>query len=144
GRQGVRRARQGRQGGHAAGKNLLFAALRHGDRQVRRGLDGHRSAEDVAVQEMSQAEHRYGWVVVAAGAFITCIAMGAAFSLPVFLAPITEATGWSRTGVSGAMTIVFLAMGLAGFASGALSDRFGARVVVLAGGVLLTLGLLLA
>jgi MFS family permease len=93
---------------------------------------------------VSQAEQRYGWVVVAAGAFLTCVAMGAAFSLPVFLAPITEATGWSRTGVSGAMTLVFLSMGLAGFASGALSDRFGARVVVLTGGVLLTLGLLLA
>jgi MFS family permease len=35
-------------------------------------------------------------------------------------------------------------MGLAGFASGALSDRFGARIVVLTGGVLLVLGLLLA
>jgi MFS family permease len=90
------------------------------------------------------AEQRYGWVVVAAGGFITCVAMGAAFSLPVFLAPITEATGWSRTGVSGAMTLVFLSMGLAGFAWGALSDRVGARIVVLAGGVLLILGLLLA
>jgi len=93
---------------------------------------------------VSQGEQRYGWVVVGAGAFLTCVAMGAAFSLPVFLAPITEATGWSRTGVSGAMTIVFLSMGLAGFASGVLSDRFGARIVVLAGGMLLTLGLLLA
>jgi MFS family permease len=93
---------------------------------------------------VSQIESRYGWVVVAAGAFITCVAMGAAFSLPVFLAPITEATGWSRTGVSGAMTLVFLSMGLSGFASGALSDRFGTRIVVFSGGVLLTLGLLLA
>jgi MFS family permease len=90
------------------------------------------------------SESRYGWVVVAAGAFITCVAMGAAFSLPVFLAPIAEQTGWSRTGVSGAMTLVFLAMGLAGFAWGALSDRLGARIVVLAGGVLLVLGLVLA
>src|SRR6185436_9948755 len=96
------------------------------------------------MQEARQAEHRYGWVVVAAGAFITCVAMGAAFSLPVFLAPIAEATGWSRTGISGAMTLVFLAMGLAGFAWGALSDRVGARMVVFAGGVLLVLGLILA
>jgi MFS family permease len=86
----------------------------------------------------------YGWVVVAAGAFITCIAMGAAFSLPVFLAPIADATVWSRTGISGAMTLVFLCMGVAGFGWGALSDRVGARRVVLAGGVLLVLGLFLA
>jgi hypothetical protein len=44
---------------------------------------------------------------------MTCIAIGAMFSLAVFLRPITEATGWSHTAVSGAMTINFLAMGAA-------------------------------
>jgi MFS family permease len=87
---------------------------------------------------------RYGWVVVAAGAFITCVALGAVFTLPVFLQPITEATGWSRTGVSAAMTFVFLGMGLAGMGWGALSDRYGARIVVLAGSVLAGTGLILA
>ena len=33
---------------------------------------------------------RYGWVMVALGAFMTCIAIGAMFSLAVFLQPITE------------------------------------------------------
>lgn len=89
-------------------------------------------------------ERRYGWVVVAVGALMTCVAVGAMFSLAVFLQPITEATGWSRTAVSGAMTLNFLAMGFAGFAWGALSDRVGARLVVLAGSILLGLGLFLA
>lgn len=31
------------------------------------------------------SEPRYGWVVVAAGAFITCVALGAVFTLPVLL-----------------------------------------------------------
>jgi len=65
-------------------------------------------------------------------------------SLAVFLQPITEATGWSRAGVSGAMTLGFLVMGAAGFGWGALSDRFGTRPVVLCGAVLLGLGLVLA
>ena len=86
----------------------------------------------------------YGWVIVAAGALITCIAFGAVFSLAVFLQPMSDATGWSRAGISGAMTLVFLAMGVGGFAWGALSDRIGARPVVLAGSVLLALGLALA
>src|SRR6266513_3006882 len=86
----------------------------------------------------------YGWVMVAIGAFITCIAIGAMFSLAVFLQPITEATGWSHAAVSSAMTIGFLAMGAAGFGWGALSDRIGPRSVVLAGAVLLGLGLFLA
>jgi MFS family permease len=89
-------------------------------------------------------EPRYGWVMVALGAFMTCIAVGAMFSLAVFLQPITQATGWSHTAVSAAMTLNFLAMGAAGFAWGALSDRIGPRPVVLAGAVILGLGLFLA
>jgi MFS family permease len=86
----------------------------------------------------------YGWIIVAAGALMTCVGMGAMFSLPVFLQPISEATGWSSTGISSAMTLDFLVMGVAGFGWGALSDRFGAKVVVLTGSLLLGLGLVLA
>jgi MFS family permease len=82
--------------------------------------------------------------MVALGAWMTCIAIGAMFSLAVFLQPITESTGWSHTAVSSAMTLNFLAMGAAGFGWGALSDRIGPRPVVLAGAVLLGLGLFLA
>ena len=89
-------------------------------------------------------EQRYGWVMVALGALMTCVAVGAMFSLAVFLEPIGRDTGWSRAAISSAMTLNFLAMGVAGFAWGALSDRFGPRLVVLAGSVLLGLGLVLA
>ena len=87
---------------------------------------------------------RYGWVMVGIGALMTCVAIGAMFSLAVFLEPMTRDTGWSRAGISGAMTLNFLAMGLAGFGWGTLSDRYGTRKVVLAGSVLLGLGLVLA
>ena len=90
------------------------------------------------------SESRYGWVLVATGALMTCIAAGAMFSLAVFLRRITADTGWSTTAVSGAMTLNFLAMGAAGFGWGALSDRIGPRPVVLSGAVLLGLGLFLA
>ena len=75
----------------------------------------------------------YGWVIVGAGALMTCVAIGAMFSLAVFLQPMSADTGWSRTGISTAMTLDFLAMGFAAFGWGALSDRFGARIVVLSG-----------
>src|SRR5688572_15553723 len=87
---------------------------------------------------------RYGWMMVAIGALMTCVAIGAMFSLAVFLEPMTRDTGWSRAGISSAMTLNFLAMGIAGFGWGALSDRIGTRTVVLAGSVLLGLGLALA
>src|SRR5437763_780108 len=87
---------------------------------------------------------QYGWVVVAAGALMGCVAMGTTFSLAVFLQPMSEATGWSRTGVSTAMTLVFITMGIGGFGWGALTDRFGPKIVVLSGALLLGAGLALA
>src|SRR6202048_3164363 len=86
----------------------------------------------------------YRWVIVAAGALMTCVGIGAMFSLAVYLAPMSVETGWSRAGISSAMTLDFLTMGVAGFGWGALSDRFGTRIVVLTGAVLLGTGLLLA
>ena len=86
----------------------------------------------------------YRWVLVGAGALITSVAVGSMFSLAVFLQPMAADTGWSRAGISSAMTLDFVIMGLAGFAWGAASDRYGARPVVLAGAALLGLGLLLA
>jgi MFS family permease len=86
----------------------------------------------------------YGWVIVSVGALMTCVGMGSMFSLAVFLQPIIDATGWSRTGVSSTMTLDFLVMGVAAFGWGALSDRFGTRLVVLTGAVLLGAGLVLA
>jgi len=86
----------------------------------------------------------YGWVVVAAGALMTCVGFGTMLSLAVFLQPISEAMGWSRAGISAAATLDFLFMGFAAFAWGALSDRFGTRIVVLSGSLLLGLGLVTA
>jgi MFS family permease len=86
----------------------------------------------------------YRWVIVAVGALMTCVAIGAMFSLAIYLQPMSADTGWSRTGISSAMTLDFLVMGAAGFGWGTLSDRFGPRPVVLAGAVLLGLGLVLA
>jgi MFS family permease len=86
----------------------------------------------------------YGWVIVAVGALMTCVAIGAMFSLAVFLEPMSTATGWSRAGISSAMTLNFIVMGLGAFGWGAASDRFGTRSVVLIGAALLGLALVLA
>lgn len=86
----------------------------------------------------------YGWVIVAAGAVITCVAMGALFALPVYLQPIADETGWSRAGISTAMTIGFVVMGVAGFGWGTLTDRIGARPVVLIAALILGTGLFIA
>lgn len=86
----------------------------------------------------------YRWVIVAAGGLLGCVAVGAMFSLPVFLRPMSQDTGWSVTGISTAMTIGFLAMAGASMAWGNLSDRYGPRPVVLTGSVVLAASLALA
>ena len=87
---------------------------------------------------------RYGWVFVASGAVITCVAMGAMFALPVYLQPIAEETGWTHAGISFAMTIGFVVMGIAGFLWGTLSDKIGPRPVVLIASAMLGVGLYVA
>src|SRR5258706_5708519 len=86
----------------------------------------------------------YRWIIVAAGGTLGCVAIGGLFSLPVFLRPIAQDTGWSTTGISTAMTLAFVALALGSIAWGYLSDPVGPRIVVLAGSLLLTAGLALA
>jgi MFS family permease len=82
----------------------------------------------------------YGWVIVAVGILVTCVGFGGMLSLGVFLPPISEAMGWSRTAISTTALLNFLSMGVGSFLWGALSDRLGTRIVVLIGGALLGLG----
>jgi MFS family permease len=105
---------------------------------------GEWHAQGPAKTEMQMTNAQYRWVIVAAGGLLGCVAIGAMFSLPVFLQPIAQDTEWSVTGVSTAMTIGFIAMALASMAWGGLSDRFGPRAVVLTGSIVLAAALALA
>ena len=90
------------------------------------------------------AKSHYRWVIVAAGGLLGCVAIGALFSLPVFVRPISRDTGWSITAVSSAMTFAFLAMALGSIVWGSLSDRFGPRLIVLIGSGILAASVALA
>jgi MFS family permease len=86
----------------------------------------------------------YGWVIVGVGIVVTCVGFGAMATLSVFLQPMAEAMGWSRTGIATAALLNFLCMGAGAFMWGALSDRYGTRAVVLCGGAVLGLGMVVA
>jgi MFS family permease len=84
------------------------------------------------------------WSLLAAAMVIVGVAMGALFSLGVFLAPIQTTTEWSRADISAVALLAWVTLGIGSFLWGALSDRTGPRVVIVAGGLFLGLGLVLA
>jgi MFS family permease len=84
------------------------------------------------------------WALLAAAMVIVGVAMGALFSLGVFLAPIQTATGWSRADISAVALLAWVTLGIGSFFWGALSDRTGPRIVIVVGGLCLGLGLVLA
>src|SRR3954471_17513091 len=86
----------------------------------------------------------YGWVIVGVGIVVTCVGFGAMATLSVFLKPMAETMGWSRTGVATAALVNFPCMGAGAFMWGALSDRYGTRVVVICGGAVLGFGMVAA
>jgi MFS family permease len=92
---------------------------------------------------MIDERSRHPWGLLAAAMVIVGVAMGALFSLGVFLAPIQVATGWSRTDISAVALLAWVTLGIGSFLWGALSDRIGPRVVIVSGGIFLGLGLVL-
>ena len=92
---------------------------------------------------MGQRRLFYGWIVLASIIPIICVGVGSLFSLAVFLKPMEETMGWSRSAISTVALLNWLAMGVGSFVWGALADRIGGRGVAIAGGLLLGLGLVL-
>jgi MFS family permease len=86
----------------------------------------------------------YGWWVLAAGIAIVAVALGTLFSLAVFLKPLEEEFGWSRSLIAGIAFVNWLIFGAAGFLWGILSDRIGTRRVVALGAGLLGAAMLLS
>jgi predicted MFS family arabinose efflux permease len=86
----------------------------------------------------------YGWVVLGAAFFIITMAIGTLFTLGIFQQPLETSMGWTRSSIGAISLLSWLVMGVGSFAAGFLSDRFGVRVVVLTGGVLLAAGLFLS
>jgi MFS family permease len=84
----------------------------------------------------------YGWFIVAMALTIIAVGVGLMFSLGVFMEPLEQAFHWSRGEISQASLCAWVAFGLGSFLFGFLSDRYGTRVVVLIGGLMLGGGML--
>ncbi|MBW1943912.1 MAG: MFS transporter, partial [Deltaproteobacteria bacterium] len=85
----------------------------------------------------------YGWYILFAAFFVYALGHGLMFSFGVFLKPLSENFQWSRSLTAGAFMIFMSCRALSSVVMGGLTDRFGARAVVVAGGLLMGMGTLL-
>lgn len=67
----------------------------------------------------------YGYVIVVAAYWIMAVAWGTNRTFGVFLSPLTQEFGWTRTGISGAFTLCMVVLGAISLAAGRLADHLG-------------------
>jgi len=80
----------------------------------------------------------YGWAVVGASFFAQLIVVGIAlYAPPVFLLPLESHFGWSRAAIAAGPGLAALICGLVSPLIGTLTDRYGPRLVMLWGVVIL-------
>jgi len=86
--------------------------------------------------------------IATAGVIVTCavlcaaLAMGLRNAFGLFLAPMTEAHGWTASGFAFAIALQVLLNGVFSPFVGQLADRFGGRAVVMGGAGLYAIGIL--
>jgi MFS family permease len=104
-----------------------------------------RQAHQTAIPttNFSAGESRYGYVIVSS-AFLLMTAMWMGFySFGIFFKPVLKEFGWTRAVTAGAFSLCSFVQGLLAIAMGALTDRFGPRLVMTLCGLLLGAGYLL-
>jgi MFS family permease len=85
----------------------------------------------------------YGWIILPAAALATFVSgPGQTFSVSLFVDPLIDEFGWSRTAISGLYTAGSLTAASSMLGIGWLLDRFGARIVLTGVGIMLGLAAL--
>ena len=83
----------------------------------------------------------YGWRIVAAAFVVLFTAYGAQYCFGVFFAALLDEFRWSRAGLSGVFSLYAFGYCIVGFPAGRLTDRWGPRAVITAGGLCLGIAL---
>lgn len=80
-------------------------------------------------------------IVIMAGCFISLVGFGVRSSFGLFLAPMTEANGWSRETFALALAIQNLMWGFGVPVAGAIADRYGATRILILGALIYSGGI---
>jgi predicted MFS family arabinose efflux permease len=93
--------------------------------------------------EHPKASVRGAWVIILAAAAILMVTMGARQSLGLFISPLNSSTGLGITTISLALAVAQLMWGVVQPVAGAVADRHGPAWVLIAGLVVLSIGMAL-
>lgn len=85
------------------------------------------------MQTLKSGKFFYGWIVVAVTAVTLFVSAGLRSAPGVFILPLEQDMGWSRSAISFAVSIGLITLGIAGPLSGWLMDRYGPKRVALVG-----------
>jgi len=92
---------------------------------------------------MPPGRERSAWLITLAAAAILMVTMGARQSLGLFISPLRGSTGLGITTISLAFAIAQLMWGVIQPVSGAVADRYGPAKILIAGLVVLAIGMAL-
>lgn len=108
-------------------------------------VEGHRRPQMALPTHRRQQEmFFYGWVIVAAATMVSTFSWGTQYAFGVFFKPLISEFGWSRAVTSGAFSLIMIVYGLSSILMGGLSDRYGPRMTIFCGGLLIGLGTFLS
>jgi MFS family permease len=92
------------------------------------------------VEHRHRARRRRGWLLVGTLAVTETASYGVlSYAFGVFLLPMQQQLGWSRTALTGAYSLAIVVSGLAAVPVGRWLDRHGARALMTAGSCAATL-----
>src|SRR5688500_16841819 len=95
------------------------------------------------MKETIKSNLHYAWIVLGAACVLSIAARADSASFAVFVDPLVDRFGWSRGDISFAYALAFL-LGLpATVMMGWLGDRYGARPLMLAASLLISIGTVL-
>ena len=85
----------------------------------------------------------YGWVMVGVGFVNLAITFGVWYSFSVFILSLINDFGWTTAAASSIFSVFIFSQALMNLLAGYLQDRFGPRIVIPLGAVVLAIALLL-
>ena len=98
------------------------------------------SINEIEITQSLARQRYYPWVVIGIAFLTVAVAFGARNAFAVFLVAVIEEFHWSRALASGALMLGSVMWTLAAPVIGVLLDRFGPRIVLPGGAIIMALG----